>query len=318
MWPPRPLLSWPSFDEGVDVRRLPVLFLILVTGLGWADSVPKIEVGTVFVAGRATELVLRDGTYNNPVSRLIWDVPPSQAVYMTVEWPWSDRTATRISLRGAWPYASGSVTDEDWDTGTNPGDLKYGKSVSEGKLTNYWTANAEQTLELGPLRLLAGGMYRMTSWEAWNGTYRYEYNDTSVNPGSFSGLVLEYRQVWVVPYLGASLDIPVPDWTVVPSLRLSPYTWCFDIDNHMFSGALNRNTFQDYTRGGVYGQAAVEASTRAGSTTWGMRASWEIAWGATGETIQSQPAAVLTTNAVFSNSAGAWFQEFSLALFVRN
>ena len=294
-------------------------FLLLAASAGAQELTPRFETGTAFVWGQATELVLRDGTYNDPVSRIVWDVPPSAALYMTLNWPWNRTTATRLSLQGTVPLASGSVADEDWNTGA-PDYISHDESVSEGRMTAGWSASIEQTLTADDFEFFGGGLYRLTSWEAWNGTYDYQYDHTQVGTadqsGSFSGLVLEYRQLWLIPYLGASMHIRADGWQLTPSVRLSPYTWCFDTDNHMF--AAKRLTFQDSVRGGLYGKLSCEAVTQTAQVTWGMRLGWELAWGATGDTTQTEPGVDVSSVSTYSGDAGAWFHELTLAFFVRN
>ena len=63
----------------------PRVLLMTLAFVGWAWAVPawaddgfrpRFEAGTVFTMGTAYELVLRDGTYSNPVSKLTWPIQP--------------------------------------------------------------------------------------------------------------------------------------------------------------------------------------------------------------------------------------------------
>jgi len=290
------------------VRLLLAVFLAGV-GTAWADGLsPTFEMGTSFVWGQSYELVLRDGTYDSPISRLVWETPPLIAGGLAVDWPWSAATSTRFRIEGGLPVAQGTMTDEDWDSGT----ILYDKSTSSAQLTTYASVRAEQTLNLRLLRLYGGLQYRVASWEAWGGTYDYHQTDGDYH-GTLSGMVLAYRQEWLIPYLGTALVIPLRTWTLTPSVELSPYTWGSDTDDH----TLKQVTFHDETTGGFWARLAAEALFP-GTVTWGIRGAWELAWGAVGDTTSTQTTGNVTTSSSSANTAGMWFHEGSLSFFVRN
>ena len=278
----------------------------------------QVEVGTSLVKGESYELVLRDGTYTNPISRLIWPTPPSATFDVSVTHSWTPWTSITMALRSAWPLEVGTMVDEDWKADT----LKYGKSQHEAYLKVWTSARVEQGFHFRPLTLSLGGLYRWTSWEGWNGTGTYENTDGTTDKITFSGLLIAYRQQWLIPYLGASWTLAAPGWTLTPGLRLGPYAWCFDMDNHNYANRITR-TFLDATRGGIYGQGSLEATLEGGSDwSWGLRASWEIQWGAIGDTwttysYQSETGHSLSYGKT-TNSAGTWFHEAGLTVFVRN
>jgi len=286
------------------------------------DFKPQFEVGPQLTWGTATELVLRDGTYSNPISRLQWPVTPGMGLSFRAGLPWAPWTSTEFGLSSVWPLAVGVVVDEDWNATTDTGGtLTYGKSSHTGMLTAHISASAEQQFHWGDGTISLGGLYRWTSWEAWNGTGEYHYPSGSSSSYQFSGLVLSYEQRWIIPYLAAGWTVHWIGATFHPSVRFSPYTWCFDTDNHFYAGTYTK-TFLDTVRGGYYIRPSLDLSWRVGAAEFGIRGAFDLAWGATGDTI--------TTNNVQSglgntasypqatNSAGAWFYEASLSFFVRN
>jgi outer membrane protease len=283
-----------------------------------ADPVqPHFEVGTSFVWGDTTELVLRDGTYNNPVSRLVWPIPPSLEVDLSVEWPWTTLTSTTVALSATFPLASGTMVDEDWTTTfANGNPLYYGRSESQADMTSDWSARAEQNFFWNQFRFSVGGIYRWTSWQAWNATgYYYSTSASTATNYDYQGLIVSYQQQWLIPYLGIAWTWKNSGWQMTPSVRFSPYTWCFDLDNHFYPGSA-AGSFFDNTQGGIYGQAALEAEFSGGpGWTWGIRGGWEAAWGSIGDTTLVTSGKTEETSA---NSAGAWFQETSLTIFIRN
>lgn len=297
--------------------------VLLGLGLGlssplWSEDLrPTFEVSTSFVFGQATELVLRDGTYNNPVSRLQWSIPPSMAVGLSVDWPWTPWTSTDLGVETLWPLTSGTMVDEDWNTGSASTDLIYGNSLSQGLLTSWWSTRWEQSFRWPPFSFLVGTLARRASWEAWGGTYHYQQVSGSTSTGSFSGLIVEYDQFWLIPYLGVGWTQNLGPVVIRPAVRWGPYAWGTSTDNHML--ASNRKTFVDSDQGGQYGRADLEVELPGASAwTWGLRASWEVDWGAVGSTTTSIPSQDATSSSTSNNVAGDWFQEGSLTVFVRN
>lgn len=304
---------------------LPILVSVLsLTNIAAEDRpLLGVEVGSGLTWGSAGELVFDPGTNrmeNDPVSLLNWPVSPSYQLALTTTMDWLPWIVTSVSVRGAWPLVTGTMTDEDWRAQTDSGFLVYGRSQSVSYLTNHWSVSAEQTLRWSGASVGLGGLYKTTSWEAWDGSSRYEYA-TGVTESLYSGLVLEYRQVWYIPYLSAQWTGEWEGWTLTPSARLSPYTWCFDTDNHMFAG--KRVTYLDNLRGGWYAKVGMELTLPPfEGLIAGLRGSWETATGAVGDTWEVKPDSAqlgVTVDPTFSaNSAGGWFQEASVSLFVRN
>lgn len=299
---------------------------ILILGFGpglWADEGfrPRFEAGTSLIAGTSYELVLRDGTYNNPVSRLTWPILPSLALDTAVELPWQKWTSTRLAVRAAFPILGGTLVDEDWNASTTSGTLVYGKSEHTALMTSNLAARIEESFFWESLRFDVGLLYRWMSWEGWNGTGEYTYA-SGTSSLTYSGLMIAYRQQWIIPYLGAAWTVQAPGWTFTPSLRFGPYSWCSDMDNHNYAGTTTK-TFLDYTAGGWYAQTGLEAEVPGGpGWTMGVRGSAEVHWGAIGSTITttSQQSLVGTTYTYPStdNASGTWYYEAGLTFFVRN
>lgn len=280
---------------------------------------PRVEIGTAALWGTAFEYVLRNGTYEDPISRLTWPVPLGAALSLTAELPWTSWTSTTVALVGAAP-SQGTMIDEDW----NAGSLKYGRSEHEAYAMAHGTARAEQAFRWGPLSVSAGGIYRWMSWEGWNGTGTYTDNSGSKDTLTFSGLLIAYRQQWYIPYGGASWTQSFADWSVTPGLRFGPYVWGSHMDNHNYAGNSKEDLdFLDQVWGGSYLQGALETAwTPAPNWTWGLRLEGELTWGAIGETLltysyQSYGGAIMDYSTTLEKP-GAWFREVSLIAFVRN
>lgn len=305
-------------------------WLILVSALSLPcvvaanDADPlALEVGSGVVWGSAGELVFDPAlnrNENDPISLLTWPVPPSYQLALTAKMRWVPWLTTSVTVQGAWPVMTGTMSDEDWRVQTFSDFLVYGRSESQTYVTSHWSTVVEQNTRWAGVTLGLGGLYKTIQWEAWHGTKRYEYT-TGVSESQFHGLVLEYRQVWYIPFVSAGWTASFDQWTFTPSLRFSPYTWCFDTDNHMF--AAKRITYLDNLRGGWYGLAGLELTfPPLMGLTMGLRGTWEAAWGAVGDTYAIEPQSVPLGASVSTepsvNGAGGRFQEAAFSLFVRN
>lgn len=295
---------------------------MLVAALG-AVALPthgfelETEVGTSVLWGRAHELVLRDEGYDDLMSRLDWDIPPSVGVEVAVSARWSPLASTQIRLSLAQALTSGTMVDQDWDAGT----LEYGRSEHTALMPGHWSAEVGQSVHWSSWTASVGMSYRWMSWEAWNGEGTYEYTDGTSKDTTFSGLGIAYRQQWFIPYLGLS-------WTageegtvqVTPGLRVGPYSYCYDMDNHL--ARPTPRTFLDYSWGGVYSQASLEVVVPGAAWSWGVRTEGELQWGAKGPTwvadTQSSTSGVSYPAWEAEEKAGAWFWEAKVVVFVRN
>lgn len=296
-----------------------LVFFLTAVSVG-ADPQPEFEAGTSFVWGQATELVLRDGTYNNPVSRLVWEVPPSIAVHLGVGWPWSESTTTALELQASVPGLLGTVVDEDWNTedGSN---IRYAKSTHSVNLMTRWSLRLEQQFHWHELTWSVGGLYRYTQWEAWNGSGHYIYQNGTTADWNYYGPILAYRISWLIPYLGAGWAFHESGWTLTPDIKLSPMTWGWDRDDHNYAGN-PAATFLDNVAGGFDAQLGTSVEFPENGWSWGAKASYEIAWGATGSTTatysQQVSGNVHSSYGTYQDAAGAWFHELTLTFFVRN
>lgn len=274
------------------------------------------EVGTSVLWGRAYELVLRDGSYDDLMSRLDWDIPPSLGVEVGINALWSPVTSTQIRLALAQPLTTGTMVDQDWDAGA----LAYGRSEHTALMAAHWSAEVAQSVTWSAWSVSVGLDYRFTSWEAWNGEGTYEYSNGTTSNLTFSGLGIAYRQQWFIPFVGLA-------WTagdeetlqITPGLRFGPYSYCYDMDNHF----LRDLTFLDDSWGGWYTQLSLEVVVPTRSTwSWGVRFGGEIHWGAQGTTMVTQPTqssgGVSYEPYEADEKPGAWFWENTLSVFVRN
>lgn len=310
------------------MKRHWVLLVLMACGFSGSlfaegDFRPTVEVGISYLQGTAYELVLRDGTYDDPISRLTWPIPPSGLLEIRAGLPWTTWTKTSLALSGITPGVVGTMVDEDWRIGS----LAYGRSTHEAYLTAHWSARAEQSFYWGPFSPSVGGLYRWMTWEGWNGEGAYTDSGGVTDEVTFTGLIIAYRQQWYIPYVGLSWTLQGKDWKLTPQVRYSPYTWCFDMDNHKYARTDNRTyddkDFLDQTRGGMYLQGELEVAFSGGEEwEWGVRGGGELAWGAIGDTITTFSYQSSSGSTILfptdEDMAGTWFREASLTLFVRN
>lgn len=274
------------------------------------------EVGTSVLWGRAHELVLRDGSYDDLISRLDWDIPPSLGVEVGVTAHWSPLTNTEVRLALAHPLSTGVMVDQDWDTGT----YDYARSEHTALMVAHWSAEVAQSVTWSSWKTSVGMTYRFTSWEAWNGEGTYHYTNGTTSEITFSGLGIAYRQQWLIPFLGL-------EWTagdegsvqVTPGLRFGPYSYCYDMDNHF----LRDLTFLDYSWGGWYTRTSLEVLVPTPSAwSWGVRFGGDLHWGAQGTTLVTEPkqssGGVSYESYEADEKPGAWFWEAKVVVFVRN
>lgn len=310
------------------MRRHRLLFILMAycfSGGLFAEGAfrPTVEVGVSYLRGTAYELVLRDGTYDDPISRLTWPIPPSGLLEIRAGLPWTPWTSTSLALSGITPGVVGTMVDEDWKIGS----LTYGRSTHEAYLTAHWSARAEQSFHWGPWSASLGGLYRWMTWEGWNGVGHYTDSGGDTDEVTFTGLIIAYRQQWYIPFLGAAFSWEGPGVQFVQTVRYSPYTWCFDMDNHKYARTeattYDDKDFLDQTRGGSYLQLEWEVALQADEgSEWGVRLGFEKAWGAIGDTITTFSYQSSSGGTILfptdEDMAGTWFREASLTLFVRN
>ena len=282
---------------------------------------PQFEAGTAFLWGEADELVLRNGTYVDPMSRLTWQIPPSVAADLKVVWPWTRNLATRIELRTSWPLTAGTLVDEDWNAPTKSGTLIYGRSEHTASMTSNLLAGLEQDFVWDGFHLGLGALYRWMTWEGWNGHGQYQ-TASSTTTLTYSGLLIAYRQQWLIPYAAAGWSWAGNGWSVSPSFRFGGFSFCSDMDNHNYAGD-STTTFLDYPQMGWYGRGSLETEFRGGPEwSFGLRGGWELEWGAIGSTVattsQQSSSGAVASYTSSSNASGAWFHEASLTVFVKN
>jgi len=273
------------------------------------------EVGTTALWGRAYELVLREDDYDDLISRLDWDIPPSVGVEVAGTALWSPLTATEARLAFALPTTTGTMVDQDWDTGS----YEYARSEHSAVLTAHWSAELAHSVTWTPWEFSAGMVYRFTSWEAWNGEGTYRFTNGTTSTITFSGLGIAYRQQWFIPYVALAWTADPAPVRFQPSVRFGPYSYCYDMDNHF----LRDLTFLDHSWGGWYSQLALEALVPTdGAWSWGVRVGGDLHWGAQGTTLVTEPkqnsSGISYEYAEADEKPGAWFWEARITVFVRN
>ena len=282
------------------------------------------ELGTGVTGGTTNEIVYADSSGSTKVSELAWPVPPSAQLWTSFGTAWNSWFETNVRVGMALPLATGTMTDDDWNIYDSDGDLL---SRVHSDSTAYQTADWQARLEMiVPLRfdgfrshLAAGLDYRHLSWEAWNPVQTETLASTGAqSSASLSGLGIQFRQEWILFYLGAGAGVTLNglDWDL--DLRVAP----FPLDNQTDLHVLRELTFNESLSGGF----SVEPTL---SVSWPVEDRLKMVasvsyWGAFflrgDEVVSSDGADASSSSAGFfayAKGAGSAAQEVSLSLAVR-
>jgi outer membrane protease len=288
--------------------KLRVGALLVVLALPLAAEGPSIEAGVGLEGGQAYELVLRDGTYSYPISRLTWDIPASLLAEMTVKLPWNGWTATALTASASLPLATGTMVDEDWDALIAVGQvLNYGRSEHTAILQSSFSGQLEQTLGSPSLSVAFGGAVRYLAWGGYNGSGQYLINNYWPRYVRFIGPVITYEQLWFAPYVGLMTQADEGLLRLETAVRFAPYSWGVDKDFHIGLG----DHYVDEFRGGLCGAVSAAAMVALDSH-WllGLRLRAEGSYGAIG-------AEYMNGFLADSTGAGGWYWQASVSTFVR-
>ncbi|MBN1241920.1 MAG: omptin family outer membrane protease [Spirochaetales bacterium] len=219
---------------------------------GPATSVPLLSLATgpVLVVGYMDELVYRDSTTTDLLSKLRWQLLPAAGLRLdaTLSPRWRAPLSFRLSVTSLFPTVTGTMVDEDWDTGT----LIYGRSEHQAQLARGMDATlfASWSWPSLGLRLGAGAVVSDFSWEGWDGSATYEHA-TYTDQVTFSGLVIAYRALRLGPALEASWVTTASGFEFQLGFELRYHALQWGIDSHVARNPDNDFTFFDVMNGGL-------------------------------------------------------------------
>jgi outer membrane protease len=210
------------------------------------------------ILGVAREFVL-SGSY--VVSELDWPLLPAVFAGLAVNLATPVGFLASMEVQAAIPTPTGTMTDSDFLNGDG---VKTHFSQSDGTLTGAVMLSLQAGWELPlpvdqPLSQLAPFLqfeYLRFTWTASNGylqyppetSYPYTPWSSSTTKVPIYGTGILYTQNYLIPSFGIKGTIQALDSLVVSfSMALSPYMWCFDVDEHLFRFL----KFYDNLRGGI-------------------------------------------------------------------
>lgn len=249
-----------------------VLLLVIVTaGFGDEELVSwsfASETGLTFVYGEAKEIVYKTSSGTDLLSLLVYPVPPSLGAYVGMEGRWRDTLLARIRLETAWPLSRGNLTDEDWSYGN----LSTNEPNVRSDSTAYLTSWLHGELELGfpdkkypaTVETLLGLSFRQMSWEGWDALQIPPPDDYPT--GNIYGYVIDYRQTWLIPWIGLSIGQHNPASVLVATFKFSPWMYVVGRDVHM--ARPKPLTFIDVMNGGVMFSGALRSEIRLVGKLW--------------------------------------------------
>ena len=252
--------------------RFLVVAAVLLTTARIADAQEfSLTTGTStgVILGIARELVL-SGSY--VVSELDWPLLPAVFVGTAVNLTTPVGFVASLEVQAAVPTPTGTMTDSDFLNGDG---VKTHYSQSDSILTGALIATVQagwsiplpdQEFTLAPFLQFE---YMQFKWTAENGYLQYpptgqsSPNYTPWFPGETKvpiyGTGIIYTQTYLIPAVGIKGSIQaLESLTVNFSLAISPYMWCFDLDEHLFRFL----RFYDNLRGGIMIEPSLSAALK--------------------------------------------------------
>jgi outer membrane protease len=229
-----------------------------------------------------------------------------------VEGRWRDSLLARIRLETAWPLASGNITNDDWLSVPSSNDPEI-HSDSTGYL-KYWLHGE---LELGfpegrqpsHVETLFGLTIRQMSWEGWDAYQVSGIPEYSV--GAIPGYVIDYRQTWLIPWMGLNIGSQKPASAITASIRFSPWMHVVGRDVHMARPV--PATFIDVMSGGMMFSGGLGGKVRLSGKLWLTgKLSFDYCSGARGDTYVYEVGN--STVSHYANTGGVAFSLFSTYL----
>ncbi|MDX9956927.1 MAG: omptin family outer membrane protease [Spirochaetia bacterium] len=302
------------------IRKLMVFFALLffsVLGAFSDDALPQLtftsESGMAFVYGKAEEIVYKSTSGTDLLSLLVYPIPPSLGAYIDMEARWRDSLLARIKLETVWPLTSGNLTDDDWIYVSSVSDDPDVHSDSEAYLTSWIRGDFEiGTPENKPpflVETLFGLTYMQMTWEGWDALQ--DPGTVDFPDGVISGYVIDYRQTWLIPWIGLSVGHQKPVSIFMASIRFSPWMYVVGRDVHMARPI--PTTYIDMMSGGIMISGSLSGEFGLADNFWLVsRLSLDHCSGSRGDTIAYEVGDLNMDR--YANTGGAAMNLFSMYL----
>jgi outer membrane protease len=280
--------------------------------------------------GVAKEFVL-DGSY--VVSELDWPLLPAITVGAALDLTTPVGFIATLEAQAAVPSYTGTMTDSDFLNGDGV-KTHYSQSDTYLKGAVMVTAQAGWSIPLPPDQPWAFFApflqfeYMQFNWSAENGYLQYppetSYPYTPWSPSTAKvniyGPGILYSQTFLIPAVGLKASLrPLQTLTIDMSVAVSPYMWCFDIDDHLFRSL----RFYDNLAGGFMIEPRLGVTLKiTPRATLGLDILYRHISGLTGDTIQMVTGAFGYTTitpplpgstVTFPDSAGASLDAVSIS-----
>ena len=141
------------------------------------------------------------------------------------------------------------------------------------------------------------------------------YASGSQGSATWYGTSVTYRQEWFVPYFGFELKQSVGTWAWGAALRVSPYLFANNTDEHVLRKP--PLTFNDSVSGGLMIEPSVSNEWIIfPNATWQAQISYRLIWGPRGDKTVSQGGAASRTGlfTIYPGSAGADVQTITISM----
>ncbi|MDR0785761.1 MAG: omptin family outer membrane protease [Treponema sp.] len=242
--------------------------------------------------GQIEEIVYKSGDSRDYLSQLLWDM--KTLLFWSVSMNFERRTPldgfgffTEAVLKYGVNADSGVMEDRDWQ-GTH------------GQLTNYschwnYTQNALiLNIDAGVsfplfktfvLKTYGTVLFADFSFESRDGYYQYvtSYTDTwneTIPKRSHTGPAINYKQLWFIGGIGASLTLPLDYFQINITFNASPLVFCAAHDTHRTYGG----EYYDYVQNGFFLEPKAEVRFLIPRFTLAFFYSYKYAAGAFGPT----------------------------------
>jgi outer membrane protease len=235
------------------VIALPALLLSLASLPLNAQQVSlSFATSTGVMYGMAKEFALFNGF---AISELDWTIQPLYFVQNTLDLKALGGLHASVSLRTGLPMYSGQMTDSDWLNYSVNGDASKTNFSQSNCFTERailvdaavgWEFKVGSGFSVEPF--LSFG-YMSWEWTARDGYLQYPPGYPSTPPPylpwsasqpkvSIFGTGIVYSQIWLIPAAGVRVSYRLGEkWRLSFSVAGSPYLYCADQDDHIFTGA---------------------------------------------------------------------------------
>ncbi|MDR1127456.1 MAG: omptin family outer membrane protease [Treponema sp.] len=244
--------------------------------------------------GQVEEILYKGDDSRDYLSQLLWDMEP--LLFWGVSMNFERRNLldgfgffTEATLKYGVNADSGVMEDRDW-AGI------YGQLTNYSQHQNYTQNALILNLDAGvsfPLfkifvfKVYGTVLFVDFAFESRDGYYQYtsSYTDTwsdSLPKKPYTGAAINYKQMWFIGGLGASLALPLGAFQIYLAFNASPFISGVAHDTHLAYSY--GNEFYDYLKGGFFLEPKAELSFAVSRFTTALFFSYKYTAGASGST----------------------------------